>query len=60
MYLLRDISELQRRPLNQILRKALERISRKDPAAIFANPVNEKDVRKGKDGMCSVEGCKKV
>lgn len=29
------------------MRKALERIARKDPAAIFANPVTVKDVSEG-------------
>lgn len=42
--LLMMIGELQLRPLNYILRKALERIARKDPADIFASPVSIEDV----------------
>ena len=48
--LLMTIGELQLRPLNLILRKSLERIARKDPAAIFANPVTVKDVSVGGGG----------
>jgi len=36
--LLMITGELQLRPLNHILRKALDRIARKDPAKIFAVP----------------------
>ena len=48
--LLMTISELQLRPLNFILKKALDRIARKDPAKIFADPVSIEDVSFGMVG----------
>lgn len=43
--LLETISELRLRPLNLVMRRMLERISRKDPADIFADPVSVDEVK---------------
>ncbi len=44
LHLLHTIGELQLRPLNLVVKRMLDRISRKDPAAIFAKPVSIDDV----------------
>ena len=43
--LMENIAELQLRPLNLLMRRMLERIARKDPADIFADPVSVEEVR---------------
>ncbi len=42
--LLHTIGELQLRPLNLVMRRVLDRIARKDPADIFADPVSIDEV----------------
>ena len=42
--LMENIGELQLRPLNLLMRRMLDRISRKDPADIFKDPVSVDDV----------------
>ena len=39
-----QISELQLRPLNVVMKRILDRLGRKDPANIFAKPVSLEEV----------------
>jgi len=39
-----QISELQLRPLNVVMKRILDRLGRKDPANIFAEPVSLEEV----------------
>ena len=39
-----NIKELQLKPLNVLIRRVLERLRRKDPADIFAEPVSVEEV----------------
>lgn len=41
---LQMISGLQLRPLNVVIKRSLERLGRKDPADIFADPVSVEEV----------------
>ena len=42
--MLQSIQELQVKPLNLLIRRVLERLRRKDPAEIFAEPVSIDEV----------------
>ena len=45
--LLQRINELSLRPLNAVMRRVMDRLARKDPADIFAEPVPTDDVSGG-------------
>lgn len=47
MKMCQHVQELQLCPLNVVLRRILDRLTRKDPANIFAQPVSVEDVREG-------------
>ena len=42
--MLQQTSELQLRPLNVVMKRILDRLGRKDPANIFAEPVSLEEV----------------
>ena len=42
--MIQSIKELQMKPLNLLIRRMLERLRRKDPADIFAEPVSVEEV----------------
>ena len=42
--MVQNIKELQLKPLNVLIRRVLERLRRKDPADIFAEPVSVDEV----------------
>ena len=42
--MVQSIKELQMKPLNLLVRRVLERLRRKDPADIFAEPVSVEEV----------------
>lgn len=42
--MVQSIKELQMKPLNTLIRRMIERLRRKDPADIFAEPVSVDEV----------------
>ena len=55
--MVQNIKELQLKPLNVLIRRVLERLRRKDPADIFAEPVSVDEVswsvvKSSQDSQC--------